>query len=193
MLNTLWTFILTPTGILPNREYPARLHFHCYHPRSKASEGIFLQASVCPIRGGAVGNHGPGHNTSLPPRHRSQHLPSPQVQVTTPPSPLGTGHNTSLPLPSPQAQVTAPPPGTGHNTSLPPGHRSQHLPPPWAQGHNTFLSPPGLGYNTSLTPWAQVTNTSLPPLGTGHNTSFPPGTMRRRAVRILLECILVIK
>ena len=25
--NTLWTFILTPTGILPNTEYLARLHW----------------------------------------------------------------------------------------------------------------------------------------------------------------------
>ena len=53
---------------------------------------------------------------------------------------------------------------------LPPGHgqRSQHLPPPRVKGHNT--SPhPGLKVTTP-----------------------PPGTMHRRAVRILLECILVI-
>ena len=63
-------------------------------------------------------------------------------QVTTPPSPLGPGHNTSFPSPL----------GPGYNTSLPP-------------------SPPGPGHNTSLP---------------------PPGTMRRQAVHILLECILVL-
>ena len=99
---------------------------------------------------------GPGHNTSLPPRTRSQHPP--QNQFTTPHSPLGPGHNTSPPppdqvttppsprtrsqhLPPPPDQVTTPPsprtrsqhlpphPGPGHNTSLPPQTRSQHLPP----------------------------------------------------------------
>ena len=90
-----------------------------YRPRSEASDSyIFTGICLSNSRGGGeVGNHGPGHNTSLPPPgHRSQH-PPPRAQVTTPPSPFW---------------------GTGHNTSLP-----------------------------------------------------PPGTMRRRAVRILLECILV--
>ena len=77
-------------------------------------------------------------------------------------------------------QVTtppSPPPEPGHNTSPPPVTRSQHLPP----------SP--RDHIATHPPQDQVT-TPPPPPGTGHNTS-PPGTMRRRAVRIVLECILV--
>ena len=158
-----------------------------------------------------MGNHGPGHNTYLPP---------------------GTGHNTSLPpLPGHRSQHL-PPQGTGHNTSLPPGNRSQHRPPsPLGTGHNT--SPQGTGHNTSLPPWAQVTTpppspraqvttpppspraqvttppspwaqvttpppspraqVTTPPSPPGHRSQHlpPPKTMRRRAVCILLECILV--
>ena len=116
--------------------------------------------------GGEVGNT-KGHNTTLPPPGtRSQHLPPPWDQVTTPPPP-GPGHNT----PPSWDQATTPPP--------PPKTRSQHLPP-------SLPPPPGSGHNTSL---------PSPPPGPGHNNSLPPppppGTMRRRAVRILLECILV--
>ena len=124
-------------------------------------------------------------NTSSP--------PPPRDHVATPPSPsLGPGHNTSLPLARvkghntslpPWDQVTTPPPCPGSKVTTPTsppwdqvitppsdpsGTRSQHLPPPWDQV-TTFSSP-------SL--WDQV-------------TTIPPGTMRRWAVRILLECILV--
>ena len=71
----------------------------------------------------------------------------------------------------------------------PPGTWSQHPPPlpHLGHGHNTpaALPPPHLGHGH---------NTRRPPphLGHGHNTRpLPPGTMRRRAVRILLQCILV--
>ena len=43
---------------------------NCIAKRVKA---IFAQAFVCPTRGGGLGNHGPGHNTS-PPGTRSQHV-----------------------------------------------------------------------------------------------------------------------
>ena len=57
----------------------------------------------------------------------------------------------------------------------PPRARSQHLPP-----DNTSL-PPGQYFPP---PW------TMPP-SPMDNTSLPHQTMRRRAVRILLECILV--
>ena len=63
-------------------------------------------------------------------------------------------------IPKVSGQHFPPPLGPGHNTSLPPGTRSQHLPP-----------------------WDQVTTPPSPP---------PRGAMRRWAVRILLECILVL-
>ena len=92
---------------------------------------------------------------------------------TTPPSPLGPGHNTSPLL------------GPGHNTSPPPpGTRSQHLPPPplLGPGRNTSLPPPLLGPGH---------NTSPPPPGTRSQHLPPPLRSMGRAVRILLECILV--
>ena len=76
----------------------------------------------------------------------------------------------TTPLP-PQDLVTTPPP----------------LPRTWSQyplgpGHNTpSPPPPGPGHNTPL------------PLGPGHNTPCAPHAMRRWAVRILLECILVVQ
>ena len=130
---------------------------------AKRVKVMFSQASVCPTRrGGEVGDQGPGHNTSLPPGTRSQHLPPP----------LGPGHNTSLP------------PGPGHNTSLSPpsGTRSQHLPPPpgTRPQHHPLPPPLGPGHNTSIPPpRGQVTTHPLssPLLGQGHNTSLPlPGT-----------------
>ena len=82
-------------------------------------------------------------------------------------SPPGPGQNIyPLPLPPhPQDKV---------RTSIPPRTRSEHLPPPpsWDQVRTSTPSPPGPGQN-------------IYPL--------PPETTRRRAVRILLECILVSK
>ena len=57
---------------------------------AKRAKVMFLQAFVCPTRGGGgkVDDQGPGHNTSLSPPTpgtRSQHL-TPPDQVTTPPS-----------------------------------------------------------------------------------------------------------
>ena len=84
-----------------------------------------------------------------------------------------------------------------------------HLPPP---GWDQVTTPPSLlpprmrpGYNTSPPPpgWDQVTTPSppgsdqitTPPPPLQDKTRLqhlpPPGTMHRRAVRILLECILV--
>ena len=81
---------------------------------------------------------GPGHNTSLPPGTRSQHLLS-RDQATTPPSP-GTR---SQHLPPPWNQVTTPPslPRDQVTTPPPPRARSQHLPPRTRSQH---LHPPGL-------------------------------------------------
>ena len=93
---------------------------------AKRVKVIFSQASVCPTRGGEVGNYGPGHNTSLPPPgHRSQHLPPPRAQVTTPPSPPG---HRSLHLPPPRAQVTTPPPPA--QVTTPPSPQAQVTTPP---------------------------------------------------------------
>ena len=116
----------------------------------------------------------PGHNTSLPPGTRSQHLPPPKDQVIRPPS-LPWDQVTTPP--SPRDQVTVPPPWDQVKHFPSPWTRSQPPPPPRDQ----VITPPssGPGHNTSLPPRP------------GHNTFPPPGTMRRRAVRILLECILV--
>ena len=99
--------------------------------------------------------------------------------VTTPPSPLGPGHNTS---PPPRDQVTAPPSplGPGYNTSLP---QDQVTTPPSPPLDNTSL-PPHLYTTPPPPPPPRTRSQPLPP-------PTSPGTMRRRAVRILLECILV--
>ena len=139
-----------------------------YRPRSEASEG-YVFTGICHsviFGGGEVATWD---------------------MVTTPPSPLGPGHNTSLPPldqvttppSSPWDQVTTPPPPRpGHNTSLlPPGTRSQHLPP----------SPlPGTRSQHLPSPRDQVTTPPSPPWD--QVTTPPPGTIHRRVVRILLEC-----
>ena len=61
------------------------------------------------------------------------------------------------------------------NTSLPPG---QHLPPP-----GQHLPPLCLGSKVTTPP---------PPVYGQRSQHLPSGTMRRRAVLILLECILVV-
>ena len=86
--------------------------------------------------------------------------------------------------------IYPPPPGPGQNiyppprnqvrtsTPSPPGTRSEHLPlPPWDQ------------VRTSTPPRDQV-RTSTPP-GT-RSEHLPPGSIGRRAVCILLKCILVL-
>ena len=92
-------------------------------------------------------------------------------------------------------QVTTPPPRTrSQHPPPPPRTRSQHpLPPHPGPGHNT-PSPLGPGHNTHPPRIRPGYNTLLlppPRVRPGYNTPPPPGTMRRRAVRILLECILV--
>ena len=68
--------------------------------------------------------------------------------------------------------------GPAQNVYPPPGTRSECLPlPPWDQVRMS-TSPLGPGQNV-YPPWDQV------------RMSTPPQTTRRRAVRILLECILV--
>ena len=93
--------------------------------------------------------------------------------------------------PSPRDQVTTPPSlPPGQHLPPSPGTRSQHLPPP---------PPPGPGFNTSFPLWDQVTTPPPPPPGTRSQhlpplwttPPSPPMAMRRRAVRILLEYILV--
>ena len=80
------------------------------------------------------------------------------------------------------------------NTSPHPGTRSQHLPPPGTRAPRTrsHLPPPDHAQAGGTHPTgmrARSLHLPPPPPGPGH-TSLPP-TMRRRAVRILLECILV--
>ena len=112
----------------------------CYRPRSEGYVFTGVCHSFCSTGGGGVG--------------RSQHLPPGQH------SPLGPGHNTSLP------------PGTRSQYLPPPGTWSQHLPSPGTQSQH--LLPPGPGHNTSLPPGTRSQH--LPPLppGPGHNTSLPP-------------------
>ena len=82
----------------------------------------------------------------------------------------GPGHN----IPPPRDQVTTPP---WDEVTTPPSHRDQVTtpPPPWDQ----VTTPPRTRTQHFL-PRGQVTT---PP---------PPETVGRRAVRILLECILVL-
>ena len=128
----------------------------------KRAKVMFSQAFVCPTQGGRWATSKVNHPSGT----RSQHLPPPglrsQHHPPSLPSPLGPGHNTSLPpppgtrsqhLPPPWDQVTTPPsPGT-RSQHLPPRTRSQHLPLP-RPGHNTSLPPP---------PWDQVTTPTFPP------------------------------
>ena len=60
------------------------------------------------------------------------------------------------------------------------GRGAQHQ---WSTTSLPPSLPPGPGHNTSLPPHTRTRSQHLP--------LPPPGTMRRRAVRILLECILV--
>ena len=145
--------------------------FH-YRPHSEASE-CYVFTGMCHFnsRGGGWACH------------RSQHLPPfPWDQVTTPPPPPGSGHNT----PSPQDQATTPPPlGPGHNTPPPPGsgHNTPSpqdqatTPPPWdqvttfPQDQATTPPPAPRDQVTTPSPPGPGHNTFLPPLGPGHNTS----------------------
>ena len=71
---------------------------------------------------------------------------------------------------------------------------SPHFPPP-GQSHNTS-SPPSQSHNTS--PLVRVTTppplvrVTTPPFPWSESQHLPPATIRRRAVCILLECILVV-
>ena len=106
---------------------------------------------------------GPGHNTSLPPPPgtRSQHLPpslSPRTRSQHLPPSLPTRTRSQQLLPPgtrSQHLPSSSPLGPGHNTSLPPS--------PPGPGHNTSLPPPGPGHNTSSLPRGPGHNTSLPP------------------------------
>ena len=188
---------------------------------AKRAKVMFSQAFVCPSPGGGGGrwhtkcNLGPGQNIYPPPPHLrlgqnvylsphtwdlvrmstpppetwSECLPPPHlrlgqnvypptwdlVRMSTPPPPLGPGQNVYPPTWD-LVRISTPPPGT----------RSECLPPPpppetWSE----CLPPPPhlrLGQNVYPPTWDLVRmSTSFP----------PPETTRRRAVRILLECILV--
>ena len=135
-----------------------------YCPRSEASEG-------CVFTGICLSNSGGGWS--------GQHLPPPALDNTSPPLPWTTppfhpwpGSKVTTPPSHPQTTPPSPTPPDNtslphppDNTSLPPG---QHLPPSPGQGQRSQHLP---------SPW------TTPP---------SPRTMRRRAVRILLECVLII-
>ena len=149
----------------------------------------------------------------LPPWTRSECLPLPpldQVRMSTP-CPPGPGQNV-YPLP--------PPSGPGQNVyPLPPWTRSECLPlppldqvrmstpAPLDQVRMSTLSPPPSGPGQNVYPppppplWTRSECLPLPPSPPPppvdqvrtSTPSPPPQTTRRRAVRILLECILVRK
>ena len=79
------------------------------------------------------------------------------------------------------------PPGHGHNTP-PPGKGEQHAAPP--RDMVTTL-PPDQVDNTPLSHRTRWTTPLLPPPGPGGQHYPPPTAVNGRAVRILLECILV--
>ena len=151
---------------------------HFYRPRSEASEGyVFTGVCHSVTKGGGrcsdlVPGPGPGH---LPPRDQDIIYPPPPPlwgQDIYPPgtrtsTPLGPGHLPPPPPPRDQ-DIIYPPLGPGHLPPPPPG--PGHLPPSSPSGTRTSTPPP----------WDQ--DIYPPP---------PPDTTRRRAVRILLECILV--
>ena len=95
-----------------------------------------------------------------------------------------------------------PPPSGTRSEHLPPRTRSEHLTPPLDQVRMSTPSPLGLGQNIYRPPSGPNQNV-YPPSGPSQNVyplpldqvrmSIPsPQTTRGRAVRILLECILVI-
>ena len=110
----------------PRGANPGGLIYY-YRPRSEASEGYVFTGichSFCLMGGGG---------RCATPKVSGQHLPpSPQDQVTTPPSPPGPGHNTSL---LPEQHL----PPLLDNTSLP-WTTPLFLPPL----DNTSPPPPGL-------------------------------------------------
>ena len=181
---------------------------------AKQAEVMFSQASVYPSLGGGCCNTKCLWTT--PPPSWTWDLvttpPSPRTWdlVTTPPPPSRTWTwdlVTTLSSPSPRTWTwdlvtTLSFPldmdmGPGHNTPLPPGHGhgtwSQHPPlpsPPPGHGHGTWSQHPPPPWTWT---WDLVT-TPTSPSGHGHGTwlQHPPHrTMRRRAVHIILECILV--
>ena len=117
-----------------------------------------------------------------PPRTRSEHLPPrtsqniyplplslDQVRMSTPSSPTGLGQNIYPPPWTRSECLTLPPLDQVRMSTPPPGTRLEHLPLPL---------------------WTRSECLPPPPCGPGQNV-YPPQTTRRRAVRILLECILV--
>ena len=133
---------------------------------AKRAKVMFSQAFVCPSPGGEGG--------VATPNASGQHLPPP------------------------------PSPGHGHGTW---SQQPRSLPPPRTWTWDLVTTPPSLPPRHGHGTWSQHPP-SLPPdmdMGPGHNTPLPPNghgtwsqhhppphrTMRRWAVRILLECILV--
>ena len=150
-----------------DRDSAAGRPIHYYRPRSVASEG-YVFTGVCHSvteGGGREGgvNQGHGHNTPPPPQTWTWDL------VTTPPS--------------------LSPPRHGHGTW------SQHPPPPPTWTWDLVTTPPSLPPPRTWT-WDLVTTPPSPPQTWTWDLvttppSLPPRTIRRWAVRILLECILV--
>ena len=135
-----------------------------YRPRSEASEG-YVFTGVCHSVtkwGGGGGQH--QWSTTCPPPGPGQNIYPPR----------GPGQNI-YPLPPRTRSEHLPPlpPGPGQNIypPPPPETRSEHLPPP------IYPPPP---------PPPETRSEHLPP------PPLPTETTRRRAVRILLECILVV-
>ena len=136
---------------------------------------VFSQACVASTPGG----EGPGHNTSLPPP------PEPGHNTL---SALGPGHNTSLP---PSSLLSGP----GHNTSLlPPWDLATTPPPPDLVTTPPSLPPPWTWSQDSPPRDLVTTPPSLPPPPPGAWSQHlpPPRDYAQVAVRILLECILVL-
>ena len=183
----------------------------CYRPHSKASKGYVFTGvchSFCSMGGG-----GGGGRWSTPKVNHHHHNPPP-TQVT--PTPPGTGHNTYPRPPGTWSTTTPSPPGTWSTTTpSPPGTGYNTYPPPSGTGHNTYPPPPTwdmVNHYPLSPPWDMVNHYPSPP--PGHRSQhlpppLPPSTgtwstitplpphlghgqpLRRRAVRILLECILV--
>ena len=133
---------------------------------AKRAKVMFLQACVThsvQLQGGGGGRW---HTKCNMGPGQNVYPPPGTRSECLPPPPLGPGQNVYPPPPGTRSEcLSPPPPGPGQNVYPPPP------PPPWDQVRMSTPSPPG------------TRSECLPP---------PPKTTRRRAVRILLECILVL-
>ena len=132
---------------------------------------------------------------------RPQCLPLwPGSKVTTPPpgqgqrpQHLAPGQGKRSQHPLSQGQRSQQPPARSKVTTFPSQVKGHNIPPRQVNDHNT--PPPTSarvkGHNTSPTLARVKGHNTSPSQGQRLQQPPPPGTMRRLAVRILLECILV--